>query len=201
MKGLTTLSLSIVLLTGFRPSGSGIGSSEYWVVDKTSSLSIKGSSNISPFQCDVLRYLHNDTLRFSSDARTRQLNFSQRSVTIDIGEIDCHHKYITSDMRKTLKYQEHPHLKIHLVRMEDPSRMKVGQSLKGVFDIELAGRTKRIEMEYTLKSQSGRYFQLEGDRSLLFSDFKLEPPRKLAGLIRIKEDIDVSVHLYFRRVG
>jgi hypothetical protein len=199
MKGL--MAILLILTAGFRSDEGGIGMNEYWVVESNSRLKINGSSNISPFQCDVLRYLHNDTLRFSPDVRTHQLHFSQRSVTIDIAEIDCHHRYVTSDLRKTLKYQQYPHLKIHLIRMEDPSRTKPGQSLKGVVDIELGGHTKRIDIEYTLKSQTGRYFHLEGKRSLLFSDFKLEPPRKLAGLIRINEDLDVSVQLFFRRIG
>lgn len=193
--------LLFIVLTGFRSHDTGIGTNEYWVVERNSTLMIKGSSNVSGFKCDVQRYLSNDTLRFRPDAGTRQLHFSQRSVTIDIAEIDCHHKYITSDMRKTLKHQQYPHLKIHFIRMEDPSRTKTGQPLKGLVDIELAGQVKRIEMEYTMKSQAGGFFHLEGRRNILFSDFSLEPPRKMAGLIRINEELDVSVQLFFRRIG
>jgi hypothetical protein len=122
-------------------------------------------------------------------------------VTIDVEEIDCHHKFITSDLRRTLKSQAYPYLKIHFLDLEDPTHLHPGQTVKGLVEIEMAGNVKRIEMQYAVRNQSGRLFHLSGTKSLAFSDFKLEPPRKLAGLIHINEDLKVSVHLFFRKIS
>jgi hypothetical protein len=79
--------------------------------------------------------------------------------------------------------------------------MQPGQSIKGLVDIEMAGNVKRIEMHYAVRNQGGRIFHLSGTKDLVFSDFKLEPPRKLAGLIHINEELRVSVELFFRKIS
>ena len=64
------------------------------------------------------------------------------------------------------------------------------------------GRTKRIDMWFEVSHQaSGRLLHLSGRKELMFSDFKLEPPSKMAGMIRINEELKVNVDLFFRRAG
>ena len=193
--------ISLVFLYSFDEGKQALTKQDSWVVEKNSSLVIKGSSNINSFTCDVRRYLHNDTLNYTTDPKGRHLNFQRRTVTINVDEIDCHHKFITSDLRKTLNYQEYPYLKIHFVSLDDPTVMQPGQSIKGLVDIEMAGNVKRIEMHYAVRNQGGRIFHLSGTKDLVFSDFKLEPPRKLAGLIHINEELRVSVELFFRKIS
>jgi hypothetical protein len=164
-------------------------------------LLIEGSSNINQFACDVRRYLHCDTLTFATDAKGKRLHFQCRTVHIDVSEIDCHHKFITSDLRKTLRHEQYPFMKIHFVSLDDPFAIQVGQPVKGIVEIELAGSLRRMEMVFAIKSQAGRLFHLSGSKSFFFSDFNLEPPKKLAGLIRINEDLKVTVQLFFRKIG
>ena len=190
-----------VLCASFRGDDGSSSGLQAWVVEKNSTLLIEGSSNINQFACDVRRYLHCDTLTFDTDAKGKRLHFKCRTVHIDVSEIDCHHKFITADLRKTLRHQQYPFMKIHFVSIDDPFSIQVGQPLKGIVEIELAGNTRRMEMAFAVKGQSGRLFHLSGSKSLVFSDFKLEPPKKLAGLIRINEDLKVTVQLFFRKIG
>lgn len=175
--------------------------SQAWVVESGSSLLIEGSSNVNPFRCVVSRYLGSDTIRCDNDGRTRRLMFSRRRVHIDVHEIDCAHRFITADLRRTLKYPEHPYLMIDIVSLEDPTAVAVGQVVRGVVDIEIAGRVKRMEMSYTVKARSGDRYRLEGSRELSFPDFGLEAPRKLAGLIRINDELRVTAQFLFRKIA
>lgn len=174
---------------------------QFWVVEKNSSLVIEGSSSISQFKCNVLQYLNQDTLVSFNDDKAKRLVFQSSVMTVDVSQFDCHHKFITSDLRKTLKFQQYPTMKIHFISMEDPVSGIPGKAVKGVVDIELAGVVRRMEMVYSAKCQGGKFIQLTGSRNMHFSDFNLTPPKKMAGLIKINEDIKVNVQLYFKKIS
>lgn len=187
--GLWTAALVVLLFTtGMDPARAP----QAWVVESGSTLLIEGSSNVNPFRCVVSRYLGSDTVCCDADSRTHRLRFTRRRVHIDVHEIDCQHRFITADLRRTLRYPEYPYLMIDFVALDEPTAVAEGQMVRGVVDIEIAGRVKRLEMVYTVKACSGDGYRLEGSRQLLFPDFGLEPPRKLAGLIRINDELRVT---------
>jgi hypothetical protein len=171
-----------------------------WVIEKNSSLIIKGSSNINEFTCNVKQYMNQDTLVFFTDEKGKRLVFQRSALTVEVSQFDCHHKFITADLRKTLKYQQYPNMKIHFISMEDPTVVNQGHSVKGIVDIELAGVVRRMELVYAVSNQHDKYIDLTGSRQMHFSDFKLVPPKKMAGLIKINEDILVKVQLKFRKI-
>ena len=172
-----------------------------WVIEKNSSLIIEGSSNINEFTCDVKQYMNQDTLVFFTDEKGKRLVFQRSALSVEVSQFDCHHKFITADLRKTLKYQQYPNLKIHFISMEDPTAVNQGHTVKGIVDIELAGVVRRMELVYTVSNQHDKFIDLTGSRQMHFSDFKLEPPKKMAGLIKINQDILVKVQLKFRKIA
>src|SRR6185436_2320080 len=84
---------------------------EKWIIEKNSNLSIKGRSNVNSFQCDVKEYLRADTILFYKDDQQQQFTI-KGGLTINVEGFDCHQRYMTGDLRKTLKAQEYPQLKI-----------------------------------------------------------------------------------------
>jgi hypothetical protein len=171
-----------------------------WVIEKTSSLNIQGSSNVTDFTCEVTEYARQDTLVYVKDDQHRKLRFLKSELSIDINRFDCHKPYITADFRHTLKSKENPCLKIRLVSLDDLNPNAMEQRVNGVTEIILAGVDKRIEVDFTAHNLGGNRLELTGQKDLHFSDFNLEPPRKLAGLIRINEDIRVNFRLVFSRI-
>ncbi len=170
-----------------------------WVVESSSSLNIEGSSNINDFRCDITEYLKNDTLHYNMEDRSNRLNFTNSCVSLDIKRFDCHQKYITNDLRKTLKADQHPILKIQFLSMDNFVAEADNYKVNGTLDIVLAGVVKRINVQFLVKKEAGR-MQLIGEKQLKFADFGLVPPRKLAGLIRINEDIKVNFQLRLRPI-
>ncbi|MEJ7830627.1 MAG: hypothetical protein WKF91_20625 [Segetibacter sp.] len=74
------------------------------------------------------------------------------------------------------------------------------ESINGGIEVELAGVVKRFELCYSFTKIGAGYLKLNGGRTFCFSDFKLSPPRKLAGLVKIKDDFDVSFQLILRTI-
>jgi len=109
-------------------------------------------------------------------------------------------RYITEDFRSALKADENPDLKIVFLTTDQFSNVSTGVVVKGIVDIELAHVIKRAEIEYAVKTLQGNRIQMNGSHIFSFSDFKLKAPRKLAGLIRTRDEIKVNFQLFFKTI-
>jgi len=194
MKAMT---IALLVLLFFNPDKI---LTEKWVIEKNSNLSIEGKSNVTAFRCDVTEYLRPDTVVFYKEDRYQPLFVIKGGLTININRFDCHQRYITADMRKTLKADESSCLKIDLLTIANFNTRSSSQIVKGSVAIELAGVTKKMEVDFSIQSDEKGYLRMCGARQVLFSDFGLVPPRKLAGLIKVEEEINVRFQLIMRPI-
>jgi len=189
-----------ILNASFIKNGLQNNSLARWVVEKNSSLNIQGETNINSFECDVTEYLRPDTLVYSKNDAIKKLCFTNSCLIIDIRRFDCHNKYITEDFRNALKAEETPNLKILFLTIDQFSNSCNNQVVKGIVDVELAHAVKRAEINYTIKTLPGNRIQMNGSHVFYFSDFNLKAPKKLAGLIRTKDQIKVNFQLFFKAI-
>ena len=63
--------------------------------------------------------------------------------------------------------------------------------LTGQVLIELAGITRRYDVNYNVLAANNDIVHLIGTRRVQFTDFKIDPPRKLGVLIRTDNDLSV----------
>ncbi len=194
------ISALFILNAGFIKNGVRNNSLARWVVERNSSLNIQGETNINSFQCDVTEYLKPDTLVYTKNDATKKLSFTNSCLIIDVKRFDCHNKFITEDFRTALKADENPNLKIVFLTIDQFSNSCNNQTVKGIVDIELARTTKRVEINYTVKSLTGNRIQVNGSHVFSFSDFNLKAPKKLAGFIRTKDQITVNFQLFFKAI-
>lgn len=196
----TTIWLLILLLPamGFeKKTGLPTGIMEKWVIAKGTSLRVDGSTNINRFSCEIPDYCNPDTIVLNKPGTDQGKEVVLTGmITLDISRFDCHNSMMTAEFRKTVKAAAFPRLTVHflsLCRMPDP-RIQ-GDSLKGVVDIVLAGITKRCGINYVAVPGDHRTIRLRGDQQLKFSDFGLVPPRKLGGMIRTNDRVDIAFNL------
>ena len=189
------LVIILILLSAYQSPGPDLHS---WLIGHNSSLSVNGSSNVNSFTCDVREYMRTDTLWCMQDERNNRYVFTSSSMLrLDIRKFDCHHKYITADFRKMLKADVYPTLIIRFLSLEP---IRHGTTVKGQVLVELAGKKKIMDVVYQCEQLASGQMHLTGTRTMRFPDFELEPPKKIGGLIRIRDDIDVQFNLYFRKL-
>jgi hypothetical protein len=172
---------------------------ERWIIQKNSNLCIEGKTNINSFRCDITEYLQPDTIYFFKDGQTTKPIPIRGGLAINIKRFDCHQKFITNDLRKTLKADEQPTLKIDLLNIGYYNGNM--NNIKGWVNIARAGVTKTAEVDYAVRNGEPGYLELTGTRKLRFSDFGLKPPQKLAGLIKVEEELNVRFQLVLRSVN
>ena len=169
-----------------------------WVIEKNSTINIKGETNVNHFQCDITQYLTSDTLFCVKNGENNNLSFTQSSISINIKRFDCHNSLITDNFRSSLKANQWPMLKIVFLSLEQFSNSYGEHSVKGLVDIELAHSIKRTEINCILKVLPENRLCLSGSQTLQFSSFKLEPPEKLFGMIRTKDEVKVNFQLFLK---
>lgn len=185
----------LISLASFQTKGPVIGS---WLIERTSTLSINGSSNINTFTCNITEYLRSDTLWGMQDQKSSKYVFtSQSMLAVEVRQFDCHQKYITSDFRKMLRSDTYPSLVIRFLSLEE---IRPGATVRGQVMVELAGKRKIMEVVYECSQPVKDQVCLKGEKQMRFSDFELVPPKKIGGLIRINEDISVTFNLHFRKL-
>jgi len=178
---------------------SGVGKIK-WIVQNNGSLHVNGSTNINNFSCIVSDDRPFDTLTclINKDG-TVAMN---GEISLDLMGFDCHNPLMTADLRKTLKAKEYPKMKIQFLSLNKYPEMKGTQEvINGQVKIELSGVTKSYEVNYKFYMDDKKVLQLVGDRKVNFSDFKLTPPRKLGGIIRVNDVLDVEFNLRIKVQG
>jgi len=173
-----------------------------WVVQAGGEVRVNGSTNINKFECDVIGYSSSDTLIFYKSQQNNLSTAMMGSVSLNIANFDCHNGMMTSNLRKTLKMKEYPKMNIRFLSMSKfPELDKGVEYAVGTVDIEIAGVTKRFNVEYKFSIDVYKIISMQGTKTVKFSDFNLTPPRKLGGMIQAKDDLDVVFKLNLRRVS
>lgn len=167
-----------------------------WSVQKTSNIKIQGSTNVNSFGCDIINYTQPDTIFCTSENAGNQPVTLTGNLKVAVSKFDCHNKMMTRDLQQTLKTDEYPILVIRFLSLErTPEINNTKDCLKGWVEIELAGCSKRFEINYSFVATGSSLIQLNGNRSFNFSDFKLTPPKKFAGLVKVKDELVVDFNL------
>jgi hypothetical protein len=167
-----------------------------WVIEKNSVFTIEGKSNVADFKCQTSQYLNKDTITiFSEDDPGSPLRF-KGGLNVMIRWFNCEQQVMTKEMYRTLKEKEKPQMSIHLVNVGKFT--KSGQKVLGVVDVNMAGVTKRFEILFEVNYPDKNHLSFTGIRQLSFSDFKLKPPNKLAGLVKVEENILVRFKIILR---
>ena len=164
-----------------------------WAIGKGSTLRIAGSSNVNKFTCAIPGYNAPDTLVCTDNSGSVRM---KGSLEIDVLSFDCGNKMITKDLRKTLKHETYPRLYVRFVTLETMPALATGQQqTKGWVEVELAGVRKTFQLSYTMDKAANGSLILNGSRIFCFSDFRLAPPKKLAGIIKIRDEFAVDFAL------
>jgi hypothetical protein len=189
------LGMVVVLMTAFAKPVE----TKKWLISESSSLSVNGTTNINKFACDIPAYDQTDTLTLTRGSKEVMLS---GDIRLNVQSFDCHNAIMTHDLRKTLKEKEFPRLHIKFLSLSGfPELTAKPAMITGSVDIELAGAAKRFQVNYQVSIDPQKNIHLLGSRDVNFSDFNLIPPRKLGGMIKTNDKLNVAFHLKMRALN
>ncbi len=156
----------------------------------SSKLTIKGDTNIKAFDCVFdMQYLQKENkIRYIVD-EPGHVRFKNAILTLNTNGFDCGSRAINKDFHKLIQSERYPQILIELLEIR---KQQTGKA-NAVANITIAGTRK--EHTFPVKYVNAELLNIEGTLLLDIKDFKLEPPRKLFGMIVVKDEIEIMLDL------
>lgn len=189
------IGLIFLLVMGFSPSPDKGVLIHRFIVQPASTLTIDGKTNVNTFQCAIPKYFGSDTL-ILKEARNRRPVFIKGYVGLRAETFDCGMQVMTNDFGKTIRAKEHPLIYIEFISFEKVPRYSgAEEKFKGKVKISLGGVTRPFEMDCSIEAKKSGFIHLKGGRNFAFSDFNMEPPTKMFGMVKVNDELEVNFHL------
>lgn len=155
----------------------------------SSTLEIKGSSNVNNFTCV---FKMEDISTVSVNYNVQKQKFESALVQFPVASFDCGGRMINSDFRDLLQENKFPKLSLRLMEIVPLEEDKALISL----EFEIAGVKKLYKVPVSFAVMKG-YYSSRGHVELDIRDFGLTQPKKLFGMIVISNKIDINFKFDF----
>jgi hypothetical protein len=125
--------------------------------------------------------------------------FEKGYVGLDASAFNCGMQLMTNDFGKTIKAKEYPSIVIDFISFERvPVYGCTEERFKGKLKISLGGVTNAFDVDCTIEAKSNGLIHLKGGRNFVFSDFRLQAPTRMMGMVKVEEALDVNFHLVLK---
>jgi hypothetical protein len=167
-----------------------------WVMLKGATVKVHGTTNINKFSCAVMDYCAPDTLCFYPQVQPIVMT---GVVKLPVMSFDCMNKPMTEGLRKALNAKQFPHLSITFLSLTRYPALKLTEeTISGLVSVEMAGVSKKKTVNYRVFMDEQQVIHLVGNQTISFTEFGLTPPRKLGGMIRAGDQLDVEFNINFK---
>lgn len=189
------IGILLLILMASRPlSAQSIISFE---LQKNSSLTINGSSNLLPFKIiQNGEKLLRRSLTISVSQNQDKIFLSQNRISISVKDFTSDNKMALSDFLKLLKSEIYPDLQVQFNYFEIQPKTINAPSVYGIacVNITITGVTKQYFFPVSF-NRHGELYVADGKKSISIRDFGLVPPVLMMGLIKVSEWIEIDFHV------
>nr|WP_321413405.1 YceI family protein [uncultured Allomuricauda sp.] len=160
-------------------------------VASESEVVISGTTNVNEFSCTYNFEQLEMPIRLIYDEKSEHIVFKNAELKLVNDCFDCGGKAINKDFKELLKTKRHPKVHLKLLYV-DPPEAQQGSVDVGLL-IEIAGVKRTVETQ--LYCEQAKHIQVKGTLKLKLSDFELEAPKKMLGMIKVDDEIKVNLAL------
>ncbi|MFO7721794.1 MAG: hypothetical protein R6V49_01085 [Bacteroidales bacterium] len=161
-------------------------------------VAVKGSSNVNEFRLDAtvgsISVNAGDYQSGSSGKDQQKRCF----IKIPVKDFKTDNQMIYRDFLEMVKSKQHPDILIGIDYsfLEKVQREK--KSGKTYVEVNLAGVSRIYEMCINYSGKTGAYTRLSGSETMKLTDFKLNPPQRIFGIVRVSNEIIVNFDFVYR---
>ncbi|MFT3739264.1 MAG: YceI family protein [Breznakibacter sp.] len=153
-------------------------------------ISISGKTNINSFN------LRQDIALL--DFMPSPIGNQYVRVSVAVKQFETDNPIMYNDFIELVKAKQYPHIYIDLLR-SDFLALQEGkifeQSVK-IF-LTIAGITRSYNLQSEIAAFPNECFSLKGQRDILLPDFKIDPPVKFLGMIKVQDTVHINFNLAF----
>ncbi|TXK37483.1 hypothetical protein FVR03_15240 [Pontibacter qinzhouensis] len=159
---------------------------EEFVVVKGSKITVQAATSLGNINCSYSCNSQQDTLLLN----TLLLKKDRLKVTIPVNQFGCGNPLLNRDFQQTLNAKEYPNIRIEVMSLK-----KVGKEYKGALKFEVGGKTIMMDdVSFNMFSAQGATY-MKSNICLNFTEIGLKAPKKLGGLFKVDEELQIIVEL------
>ena len=166
-----------------------------YTIEDGSKLSIEGTSNINSFECFCGDKIAPGTTRLQIVAPT-SFRFQNTSLALRTKALDCDNSKMNSDLCDALQADDYPYITIQfhdatIVRgsLDDASEWT---DLRMQATMIITDVNQRMTLDVKAKKLGPGRYRFMCSKKMKMTDFKIDPPTALFGLIRVRDEITVN---------
>ncbi|GIV61444.1 MAG: hypothetical protein KatS3mg044_0310 [Rhodothermaceae bacterium] len=202
MKKILSIAPWMMLVAGLALQAPAAEAQQRVVLMEESRLWIEGQTNVNRFACEAKTFTGEGVLAgelpMTASSATGALRRSYRHVArlvVPVREFDCGKDRMNADLYRALKAEDYPEIVFEL----DAASVAAAEDHRYGLVVDGRLRIAGVENAITLTVQAerradGRY-RATGGYPLRMSDYGIDPPRALLGLIRVDDQIVVHFDL------
>jgi polyisoprenoid-binding protein YceI len=169
-------------------------------IEPKSRLYISGTSNVNSFDCQYMDQFKVGTATVGRDTANRTLYFSDLNLLVPTKGLDCDNSKINSDLCDALKAEKYPYIKVNV---HDATLLEGALDVKGRSGkiranatITITNQSRKVALDVKATRLESNRVRLVSSKTLKMTDFGVEPPSVLFGLIRVRDDITINFDLH-----
>lgn len=151
-----------------------------------------GSSNVRRFTCRATQVGGGESLPDAAAATSPAADSAgaRVSLRIPVAGLDCGIGLMNRHLRHALHAERHPEIQFTLAEYE----LVPGDSgwvVRMHGDLSIAGVRRRITVDGAVAEDAAGITHVRGTHEVRVTDFGVRPPRRFAGLLRVREQVTV----------
>ncbi len=190
--------LSAVTLFGAGPGPALLGLK--YTIEKESHLSIRGTTNVNSFECFSTQSFSEQTVRLSVDGMTNRVDFRDAKLRIRVDALDCDNSKMNADLCDALDAEDFPYIEIqmHEASLSTGSIGTTGSDIVVKASLTIAGQARKVYIKAKAVQIAENKFRFQAVHWIKMTDFGVDPPTALLGLIKVRDDIAIHFDLVAR---
>ena len=163
------------------------------IVLPSSNLTIIGDSNIAKFRCEFdTSYLDkSQVIRYSLVGN--QIKFTDAILALDNRGFNCGSRGINQDFHDLLQTKRHPRILLEL------KKVVMSSPTQGLATVRITIAEKHKTFEVPVLIEQGEIARFKGNLQLNIREYGLEAPKKLFGMIVVKDEIEINFDLFVKK--
>ena len=172
-----------------------------WTILNTGKMSVQGRTNINSFSCEIGGYSGKDTLKIYDSEKSKEPFRVAGSLRYRVDEFRSGSAMMTGHIKKTLESEKYPFINIQAISFENRPDMTLNnQNIIAIIEIQLHGVSRRFPVNCQLRKEGPKVLSIRCEKSIKFSDFEINPPSTLGGLVRSQDQLTVLVSFAIRQI-
>jgi len=199
---ITIILLLAPLMLGLVPSSEERTFHVSYTIEPQSNLYIKGTTNINSFECVSLDAFRVQELQGTFYPSSRKVSFKGATLQLQVKKLDCKNSKMNKDLCEAMNADIYPTIKVHLhsASLKAPGLSQSAAEIIADATLEITGVRKKVQFNTRGVQLSDDAYEFISEQTIKMTDFGVEPPTALFGLIKVDDEITIHLDIVTRTV-